>query len=174
MSSDNQTYIIAEPPENLSDDIISWGVDNIDDDIIYEDEYEQETFGREKFIHLSILPNIDANNRRELRETISMARRCQCTLGATRCFTQNAKFDVVYIEVVDFGVHVLHQYLSKSVLHERLFPTYIPHITLAYVNKGCGEKFVANRYFCGKNFQIDELVISYEMGKVKEKVKLAL
>ncbi len=174
MCSDDQTYIIAEPPEDLSDDIISWGMDNIDDQLLFEDENSREVFGRESFIHLSLLPNIEAGNKRELHETISMARRCACSLGMTRCFTQNAKFDVVYVEVLGHGIRLMHDYLSRSVIHERLFPVYIPHITVAYVNKGCGEKFARNRYFYGKSFRIEELVVSYDLGKTREKVKLAL
>ena len=172
MCSDDQTYIIAEPPENLCDDIISWGIDNIEDILVFEEEPEGDGFGRESFIHLSLLPNIDASNRRALHETISLAKPCDCSLGEIKCFTQNAKFDVVYVEVMGDSIHSMHDYLSRSILHERLFPIYIPHITVAYVNKGCGERFARNRYFYGREFRIEELVVSYDMGKTKEKVKL--
>lgn len=55
---------------------------------------------------------------------------------------ENDKFDVVKLNVINNG--------SIQYLHDKLcefpntveYPTYCPHITLAYVNKGCGKKYI--------------------------------
>jgi hypothetical protein len=32
----DKTYILAELPEDLADDVISWGYDYVDDDFLYK------------------------------------------------------------------------------------------------------------------------------------------
>jgi hypothetical protein len=35
------------------------------------------------------------------------------------------------------------------------------------LNKGCGEKFLDNKYFYGRTFRIDELLFSSPESKIK-------
>lgn len=167
-SADHQTYLIAEPPEDLADDIISWGYDNIDDD----DLHPEDGYGREAFVHLTFLSNIEDGNRHELHEAVSSVRQCECVFGKVGMFTTNARYDVVYVEVVNNEIIEMHKALDRLVMNERLFPCFIPHVTVAYLNKGCGRGLVGNRYFWGRSFAVDELTVSYNKGSNREKVKL--
>jgi len=54
---------------------------------------------------------------------------------------ENEKFDVVKFNVVPNGVlQDLHDKLSEFP-NSNEYPEYMPHITIAYVKKGCGKKY---------------------------------
>jgi len=59
---------------------------------------------------------------------------------------ENEQFDVLKFNVVsDSGLQELHDELSKLPNNDK-FPTYKPHITIAYLNKGEGKKYVNPNY----------------------------
>jgi 2'-5' RNA ligase len=59
---------------------------------------------------------------------------------------ENEQFDVLKFNVVsDPGLQQLHDELSKLPNNDN-FPTYTPHITIAYLNKGEGKKYVNPNY----------------------------
>jgi hypothetical protein len=59
---------------------------------------------------------------------------------------ENDQFDVLKFNVVsDSGLQELHDELSKLPNNDK-FPTYKPHITIAYLNKGEGKKYVNPNY----------------------------
>ena len=59
---------------------------------------------------------------------------------------ENEQFDVLKFNVVsDPGLQQLHDELSKLPNNDK-FPTYTPHITIAYLNKGEGKKYVNPDY----------------------------
>jgi 2'-5' RNA ligase len=56
------------------------------------------------------------------------------------CF-ENEEFDVVKLNVVpNYELNLLHEELSKLPNSDK-FTEYKPHITVAYVKKGCGKKY---------------------------------
>jgi len=164
-----KSYLIAELPEGLADDIVDWSYDNISEDSLYYDPTDH-SFGRESYIHVTVLSCIE-DTEKNIIESVNSRSGCQVELGNVKLFTMNAKFDVVMIEVLNGDVHNLNGNLSKNILNNPDFPKYIPHVTIAYVKKGHGEKFVENRYFKGRSFHIEELVYSHKSGK---RVKLLL
>ena len=165
-------YLIAYPTDSLVDTIISWGYDNIDCDDIFNDPADP-SFGREKNIHLTILANLEEISNDKLRTAIGEERAIECEMGAIGVFSNNSKYDVVYIEVTGEPVRELNGSLSQSIRSSNRFPVYIPHITIAYVKKGCGDRFLSDRYFCGQKFKVDQVVLSlglkeqttYRLGK---------
>jgi 2'-5' RNA ligase len=59
---------------------------------------------------------------------------------------ENEQFDVLKFNVVsDAGLQQLHDELSKLPNTDK-FPIYKPHITIAYLNKGMGKKYVNPNY----------------------------
>jgi 2'-5' RNA ligase len=47
------------------------------------------------------------------------------------------------VEVEGKGIRDLHEKLSESLQHTETHPTYKPHVTIAYVKPGLGEKYAA-------------------------------
>jgi 2'-5' RNA ligase len=164
-----KSYIIAEVSETLADDIISWCYDHVQESDIYYDS-EDHSFGREEYVHLTILGCIE-DTEKNVSETISSCKNTSCQLGKIKLFTQNSKFDVLMIEVVDDEILNLNKQLFKNIINKPDFPKYIPHITIAYLKKGCGKEFVENQHFCGRTFPIDALVYSIKTGQ-KNKYQL--
>lgn len=164
-----KSYLIAEVSETLADDIIDWCYENISEDSLYFDP-EDHSFGRESYIHMTVLSCIDDSDK-NIIDSVSCAEKINVLLGNIKLFTMNAKFDVVMIEVLDGEPHFLNKNLSKNILNKPDFPKYVPHVTIAYVKKGHGEKFTENRYFNGRSFDVNELIYSHKSGR---KLKLLL
>jgi len=165
-------YLIAYPPETIVDSVISWGYDHIDCENFFHDPIDP-SFGREKNIHLTILGNIEDTSHEKFKKIIGEEETIICKMGKIKLFKNNSKYDVVHIEVVNDSINILNKNLSQSIKNTNKFPLYIPHITIAYVKKGYGDKFLDDTYFEGQEFKIDELVLSlslkeqsvYKLGK---------
>ena len=87
-----------------------------------------------------------------------------CKLGKIKLFTSNSKYDVLQIEIVNSEIIDLHENLSKSIKNTKKFPSYIPHVTIAYLKKGCGEKYLYDKYFDEQEFMVEELVLSHKFN----------
>lgn len=157
------TYLIAYPPEFLVDSIISWGYDHIPCENLFTDPVDP-TFGRETNVHITILANIEETNQEKIKNSIASEPKIKCCLGKINLFVNNSKYDVIQIEVLGNQINQLNKNLSQSIKSVSKFPLYIPHITIAYVKKGCGDQFLHNTYFKGQEFFIEDLVLSYNMN----------
>ncbi len=81
------------------------------------------------------------------------------TLGKTAVFTQN-DFDVVYIAVQpDEALLALRKKLL-ALPNTQSFAEYQPHVTLAYVKKGEGEKFAGDATLSGRQATVHALTFS--------------
>lgn len=127
------TTDIALPPE-LGDFIIQWGELNIPDDDLYTDEDGES--GREQEQHITVKYGLLAKDvPEELYEIVESTAPFQIELGNVSLFT-NDKFDVVKIDVKSPELMALNKRISEAIPHEDSYPTYVPHVTVAYVKKG--------------------------------------
>ena len=101
----DKTYILAELPEDLADDIISWGYDYVNDDFLYK---ENNDYGRTHNTHVTVLSDLKQQNVRNIKETVETESPFNCTLGNIKKFTTNSKFDVLYIEILDEEIKKIH------------------------------------------------------------------
>ncbi len=157
------SYIIAYLPEIITDNIISWGYDNVPYEDVFEDPLDP-SFGREKDIHITVLGNIEDLRIENIKISINNEPKLNCILGKIKLFTSNSKYDVLQIEIVNSEIIDLHENLSKSIKNTKKFPSYIPHVTIAYLKKGCGEKYLHDKYFNEQEFMIEELVLSHKFN----------
>ena len=167
MSSDNHkfsdSYLIANLPEKVCDNIISWGYDHIPCDDLYVDP-DDPSFGREKEIHATVLGPIDETSLRRITVAVNNEQPVKCSLGKVKLFTTNSKYDVVILDLLGKDILELNKNLGQSIKNTPRFPKYVPHVTIAYVKKGLGEKYLNNKYFDGTKFQIDDIVYSHKCG----------
>jgi hypothetical protein len=174
MSSDNRkffdSYLIAHLPEKVCDNIISWGYDHIPCADLYEDP-DDSSFGREKEIHVTILGPIDETSLRKITVAVNNEQPVECSLGKVKLFTTNSKYDVVMLDLESKKIVDLNRNLGQSIKNTPRFSIYVPHVTIAYVKKGLGEKYRGNKYFEGTKFLIDDLVYSHKCGH-KHNLKL--
>lgn len=82
----------------------------------------------------------------------------RATLGKIEAFS-NPDYDVLKITVDSSELVKVNEALKK-LPHENDFPTYRPHLTLAYLKPGTAEKYVGSDIFSGTALIFDSLVFS--------------
>lgn len=148
----------VELPENLAHEIISWGKRNITDQEIYQN------LGREDDIHVTALYGIHASSPKSTIELLTNFAKFEIKLGKISVFKNSDFYDVVKISVESSKLHQLNKQLKK-LDYTNSYPKYVPHVTIAYVKKGKGEKFVGNSYFSGKHFISNQVIFSSRNGR---------
>jgi 2'-5' RNA ligase len=85
------------------------------------------------------------------------------------CFF-NQEYDVLKLNILSSKLHELNE-LSKSLPYTNQYKDYKPHITLAYLQKGNGSKYVDPTFKANINNSIDRIVYSKSNG---EKIDIPL
>ena len=75
----------------------------------------------------------------------------------------NDDYDVVKIDVSGSELHQLNKKL-QVLPHTNNYPKYQPHVTIAYVKKGQGKKYVGIAEFKDKEIHGDHIVFSSKNG----------
>ena len=62
---------------------------------------------------------------------------------------KNEKYDIVKLDIESKKLHEYNAYFKENLENESTFPEYVPHITLAYLKVGTGQKYINE--FTGKD-----------------------
>lgn len=81
-----------------------------------------------------------------LKKIIESTPAFKIELGKISMF-ENDKFDVVKLDVISPELHALNKRVSDALPHDDTHPTYNPHVTIAYVQKGKGQHLVGEDAF---------------------------
>lgn len=160
-------------PENLSQEIKTWSLKELPEN----DLYQMEGYGRETEFHVTILYGLHDDTPTKLKRLIYKLRENEeirpfsCTLGKMSVFNSKPDFDVLKLEVESPELHRLNRILSNSLEFSNDYPTYQPHVTIAYVKKDKGNKFKLNSAFNGKKFLVDKILFS---DKNRKKISVPL
>jgi|APGre2960657373_1045057.scaffolds.fasta_scaffold00038_29 2'-5' RNA ligase len=160
----DNSYIIAELPDLLSDEIISWCYDQVEDSCLY---INGDQYGRVHDVHVTVLSNLKKQSIRNIKQSIVEEGLFNCILGDIKLFTTNSKFDVLYVEITNNDIIDVNKKLSKNIDFDNFYSFFIPHVTICYMKKGIGEKFLGNKYFNGKSFNVRELIYSSPENQIK-------
>lgn len=161
--------LMLELPEYLSDNIISWGYDYVPNEDLFLDP-EDPTFGREDDIHITLIYGLHTISSKEVSRQIQ-EKSFDVELGEMGLFTKSTKFDVLIINAECNMLHKLHNKIQSSLEVTKSHPLYVPHVTIAYLKKGAGSKFIGNKDFKDEKFKVDKLIFSSKTG-VKTPIKL--
>lgn len=88
------------------------------------------------------------------------------TLGLTSYFP-GAEHDVVYVQVVSPDLEEIHRLLG-DLAHTDTQAEYVPHLTIAYVKPGRGEKYAGDGTVFGRRARVDRLEFSDTNGSRSE------
>lgn len=162
--------LMADVPEELTQKLLKWNKQHIPESVLYT---EEEGHGREEIPHVTIKWGLlDDKPSKALKAILSETKPFTATIGEVSLF-ENEKFDVVKLTIKSDGLHKLHKRIKEEIPNEDTYPTYKPHLTLAYVKKGEGKRFVGKRPLRGEEstFEIKQLTFG---SKDDTKKKLSL
>jgi len=149
-------------PQAVSDKIIEWGKRNIPDDMLYQPE-DDPTYGRESNIHCTVFFGLHTDLATPVLYLLENEHPFLIRLGQISCFSTE-KFDVVKIDAYSEDLNRLHQRLGECLQSTETYNAYRPHITIAYLKKGEGAKFVGDKTFERMTVRVETLCFSSKNG----------
>lgn len=103
--------------------------------------------------HITILYGIKDNSYlKQIQEICQEFDPIEITLKQISLFKTNKDFDVIKVEVAGENLFKLNKRIIEKIPYQNSYPSYTPHLTLAYVQKGKGTEFENDRTFVGKKF----------------------
>jgi hypothetical protein len=148
--------LLVALPDDMSKQVIDWANKNIPDSVLFD----KETKGREDFPHITVKYGINSEDPEQVVKLLENEQSVSFVLGQISLFDTNPDFDVVKIEVKSKDLEKLNKKVSEAVEVTDSHPGYIPHVTLAFVQKGFGDNFKGMMDFDGLSGTINKLIFS--------------
>jgi 2'-5' RNA ligase len=165
----NHSTTQIDLPDDLRDEVIKWGKEKIADKDLVQDE--KNSMGREDEIHATVLYGLKDETPESFKKVVEAVAPFEARLGLVTLFKDNKEHDVVKIDIEAPELHRLHYEIAEAAPCENSFPTYVPHVTIAYVRKGAGDKVLGSDVFRGRTFKVDSLTFK---DSEKKKMKIPL
>ncbi len=108
--------------------------------------------------HITIKYGLHTDSYHPVKSLLHGERPFNVTLGKTSIF-KNEEFDVVKLSVYGNELFKLNALVSE-LPHTDTYPDYKPHLTIAYVKSGCGDKYAGIDDVDGMVVTFSELVFS--------------
>lgn len=121
--------------------------------------------GFETAPHITVKYGLHTNNTARVRDVLKNAAPVTVVLGSTSIF-EAPDYDVVKIDVEGRGLHRLNKMISKNLETTDTHPTYQPHLTLAYVKKGKGKKYVGSKSLKGRQLTFSAICFCRKDGGI--------
>lgn len=133
---------------------------SIPDSEVYHklDEHGKEDFGIETEPHITALYGLTNHDPNSAGPVVAQHGPITVTLGKMSVF-KNKDYDVLKVDVDSPQLHKLNGDLQK-LPNEQTFPDYHPHLTLAYLKKGEGDKYVGDTRFEGQKLTFNSVTFS--------------
>jgi 2'-5' RNA ligase len=139
---------------------ISWVQKNVKQECLAEDGIEREP-------HVTVLYGfVPSVNPEDVCDSVAGFGKVAFRLGKISRFEQD-DHDMLKVDVEGETLHALHDHLLNDFegLVEQTYPTYTPHMTLAYVKKGALKELDGHCHFDGQIFVFDLAVYSTPESK---------
>jgi 2'-5' RNA ligase len=111
------------------------------DDIDADDVYNVEGYGIEDNPHITVLYGILDGQEAAVNDIMEGQKEFSVRLARLGLF-QNDKYDVLHLEVESPELHALNNELVSGLSYKNDYPEYKPHVTIAYLRKGMGERYL--------------------------------
>lgn len=129
--------------------------------------------GRETEPHITVKYGLHTATAEKLRPLLANEKPITATIGKTSTFkgVEDGTADAVIAEVDSPDLHRLNKIIADALPHTDTHPDYKPHVTIAYVKPGKGEKYAGRDDLKGTKITLSEITFS---GKNGETVSIPL
>ena len=127
--------------------------------------------GLEKIPHITIKYGLHDNDPTKLQRLLKNRGPVRVTLGATSLFTAEkpggkpTDADVLKVDVYGSDLFSLNDFIASQLANTETWPVYKPHITVAYLQPGQGERYQGDNRFDGIQLTFDTLTFSPADGE---------
>lgn len=150
----------------------NWG--NIVKDLVEEDDLYKpdDDYGYDKYAHTTILFGLHNYNgiQKDLDDFLPKLEKIDdIKMDDKLSIFENDDFDVVKVNVFSNKMKKLNQKIRKEFKYTNEYDEYSPHMTIAYVKKGSGKKYLDKKIKLPK-FVVSDYVYSdpdYKKTKIK-------
>lgn len=151
----------------LKNDILTFG-----QKININDLFLKSGFGLEEIPHITLKYGLHTNVVNNVKDVIldSGINSINIKLGKISLF-ENSEFNVLKINVQSEELAILNKLLSNKLEVTDSYPTYIPHLTIAYLRPECGYSFKNLDRFDGITYSTDR-VSFYDKNRNEFIIKL--
>jgi hypothetical protein len=124
--------------------------------------------GREKEPHVTVKYGLHTADAAKVRDVVSGFRPLTIRFGRSSLFPpkEGGVYVVVKVDIDSKELRLLNRLLGNCLECTDTHPTYKPHITLAYVKPGKGQKYVGMKDLEGTEAQLRYLVFSSKDGQI--------
>jgi len=153
-TSESFGWCYVKLPASISKKIIAYGK-TISDEDLYTDEPGK---GRESNPHISVKYGLHTKSGKKVKDVVEGFQGGEVQLGDIDIFIgkDGKEFDVVKVSVDSDALSELHYQISGELSNSDEHKNYRPHITIAYVKKGLGNKYKGGKEFNGMKFKFDK------------------
>ena len=138
-------------------------LDEINEDDLYEDPEGKEEYGLEKEPHLTIIFGIHSteNEQDTIIKKLEDYKPITLKTGKIGMF-ETDKYDVIKIDVKTSKELLKYRKdLIENTKNTQTYPDYTPHITIAYVKKGKGKKYI-------KKIKVEDIELEFDTIKYSD------
>lgn len=121
--------------------------------------------GRETEPHVTVRYGLLTEDAEAVRKALEGEGPITLTAGKTSLFPDSGDGEVVKVDVDSPDLHRLNKKIADAIEHTDTHPDYKPHITLAYVKPGTGEKYVGMDDVEGMPVTVDTIRFSTAGGQ---------
>jgi 2'-5' RNA ligase len=151
------SYLMADIPAGVGDHLKRW------QDLIDPKDLHGPDLGLEDHFHVTVLYGIHDPSPYKVKKLLAEQHKFSIKLGDISLF-ENAKYDVVKVDIESGELVQINKLLRHNLQHTLTFPEYHPHLTLAYVKKGTGKKYVG-KGLTGVELEVKSFTFSTPEGK---------
>lgn len=138
-------------PQDVAEDVIALGFEIANDDLAAD--------GREDQPHITVKYGLVTKDPAAVRRLLAQQGPLRATLGVTSLF-EHPEQDVLKLNVESPDLVALNARLCSYLEHLDAYPDYQPHVTVAYLRPGRGERYVNDATLLGRELMFTELVFS--------------
>lgn len=153
--------VMARIDEIAANKLFEFNCKFIPNEVLHEEEGHE--YGRELVPHITLKYGlVESYTEQQMKQMLQNVTPFDVQIKGVGVF-ENESFDVVKFDVDGEGLRALNEMLSKLPNQDQ-HPEYHPHMTMAYVKKGMGNRFIKNT---GKFARVPVNLIEYSNKGIK-------